>query len=42
MGEVQKGQNGVRDLDIELEMRSKCRGHETSIGYVSGNSQCGI
>ena len=33
--EVQECQNGARDLDIDLQMRSKCRGHEISIAIAA-------
>ena len=35
MGEVQKSQNSVVTLTLTCKMRSKCGGHEISIGYIS-------
>ena len=37
-GEVLKCLNDACDLDFDLEMRSKLRGHEISISNVSGNA----
>ena len=35
MAEIQQCQNGACDFDLDLKMRSKFRGHETSISTAA-------